>query len=103
MSRRFMLRYLILIAFLALCAGAAWYRNSTSKVHTADTVLAKRENGEFFSACETMPDHYAMVRGTSGERFATSQKGFWAGYAALQRSFPKKYAVLQRKWEGAGI
>lgn len=81
MNGRFVLRYLILIAVLAVCAGAAWYMMGTSDTHAADTVLAKR--------------------GNRTGKYAVLQRDIFSGsapqrtdYDALQEKIPAGYGVL---------
>lgn len=41
MNRKFILRYLILIAILVICAGVAWYLTNASQAPAEDAVLAR--------------------------------------------------------------
>lgn len=41
MNRKFILRYLILIVILVICAGVAWYLTNSSQIPADDAVLAR--------------------------------------------------------------
>ena len=82
LNRRFILRYLILIMFLAICAGAAWYMAGTSGTHAADTVLARMEGH--------MGKYAVPRRGLPAE---TAARG--ADSCVIQEKVPAGYGVLR--------
>lgn len=98
MNRRFILRYLILIAVLAACAGAAWYMTNTPGTHAADTVLARMGShmGKYAVPQRDLSAETVMYRADSD----VMQEKIPAGYGVLHRNVPPEYDAPGKNPEG---
>lgn len=95
------MRYLILIAVLAVCAGAAWYMTGTSDTHAADTVLAGKENcaGKYAVLHRRIPAE-SIPRKTG---YVVLQEKVPAGYGVLNRCILSESAMAQKEPEGGRL
>ena len=98
MNRRFILRYLILIAVLAVCAGAAWYMTNTPGTHAADTVLARvgSRMGKYAVPQRDLVEETVMQRADS----CVMQEKIPAGYGVLRRNVSPEYDAPGKNLEG---